>query len=911
MTHIASIMASVFVLYANAVFGSVSERNAVVHKNVVETNEQPQYRERQIIVKYRDGGYGNSSYSIESRHGVKSRKQVFKNMKALENVFILDLEEDANIESISAELSKNSAVEYAQPNYIVEKLSDDTYFDMLWGVDLVRAPDAWGITEGEGVIVAVVDTGVDYNHPDLVANAWVDPSLVQDANDDGVVDYLDLDTNGNGRISKNEMVDGAFGWDFSECKRRRSRRGGCWEKPPDGDPYDKDGHGTHVSGTIAAVANNGLGVAGVAPRAKIMAIKGLTDDGWGEVTWLAAGIMYAADHGAAVINNSWGCGGCPSNPIVEDAVRYARSKGATVVFAAGNGAADTRNSSPQNMQKVITVSACTPSERPTFFTNYGVTVDVCAPGGGDVNENMSEDEFYLSLFNVLSLRAKKGRSFKHFWPSRCVQDRGYACSAGTSMAAPHISGVVALIRSFRPYFSPDEVEAVIRGSARDINTPWFDLYAGAGMADVNRALMVSSPIRVRLSGDRSMHDSAQGTIALRGMVEGSGLVSYQLYYGVGFTPIEWQPIGLPQAHEVSGPDGELGQWDISNLETSAYVVRLAATSIEGFVFESIARMYIEPTPRELTPNDSDSQQMHSVGGNTAVWYEPQGTRIFDFSANSDYWMPGSVVRTNGNVSPKGNIVIEQWSYTRENYDVAYYRAGSDSVELFQEDDIQQFNPKIGIDYAGNEWAVWLDCSDRATQNACSFHALRQIIERNIATGEEHVITDRLESRSRPDTGGDLVAWMEYVDRIWRVAVYRRSTGEIWFPDISESRDQYSPAIDDYNPIVVWNEADNGINRIRVYKADTKELRWLNNDTSSHQRYPEIANGNVVFMDNTFKNWDVRLQNVFTGKNQFITSHPANQTFPAITAIPGGLRLLWSDARWPNGRWHATATEVFE
>lgn len=273
-----------------------------------------------------------------------------------------------------------------------------------WDLDLIKAPEVWaqGYT-GQGVVVAVVDTGVDYTHPDLDANIWTNPGEVAG---DGI------DNDGNG------FVDDIRGWDFVNN---------------DNNPMDDDNHGTHVAGTIAA-ENNGVGNTGVAYNAKIMPVKVLGPNG-GSSTAVAAGIRYAANNGAKVINLSLG-GGSVSSAITE-AVRYAvETKGATVVIASGNEG-KSQPSFPASLSKTlgISVGAIDRTNRLASFSNRAgqQTVDyVVAPG-----------------VSVLST----------------TPNNTYSSYSGTSMATPHVAGVVALMLSANPSLNPAQVEQLMTQTA--------------------------------------------------------------------------------------------------------------------------------------------------------------------------------------------------------------------------------------------------------------------------------------------------------------------------------------------------------------------------------------------------------------------------------------------------------------
>jgi subtilisin family serine protease len=273
-----------------------------------------------------------------------------------------------------------------------------------WDLDLVKAPEVWsqGFT-GQGIVVAVVDTGVDYTHPDLDANIWTNLGEVAG-------DGIDNDRNG--------FIDDIRGWDFVSN---------------DNNPMDDDSHGTHVAGTIAA-ENNGIGNTGVAYNAQIMPIKVLGPNG-GSSTAVAAGIRYAANNGARVINLSLG-GGSASTAITE-AIRYAvETKGATVVIASGNEGR-TRPSFPANLSNTwgISVGAVDRTSRLANFSNRAgqQTVDyVTAPG-----------------VSILST----------------TPNNTYSSYSGTSMATPHVAGVVALMLSANPTLTPAQIEQLVTQTA--------------------------------------------------------------------------------------------------------------------------------------------------------------------------------------------------------------------------------------------------------------------------------------------------------------------------------------------------------------------------------------------------------------------------------------------------------------
>jgi len=281
-----------------------------------------------------------------------------------------------------------------------------------WGADMVKAPEVWdkGYT-GEGVIVAVLDTGVDYNHPDLNDNIWTNTKEIAG---DGI------DNDGNG------YIDDVLGWNFNDNNNN---------------VLDKNGHGTHVAGTIAG-ENNDFGVTGIAYDAQIMTVKVLNDSGSGSYSSAADGIYYAVDNGAQIINMS--LGGSRPGTQLELAIEYADSKGVTVVMAAGNngnsqpgypglyadelgivvGAVDRNN-------QLADFSNRAGDEKLAYVTAPGVNIYSTVPN----NENDQNDKY--------------GK---------------YASYSGTSMAAPHVGGVVALMLSSNPDLTTTQIRQIITGN---------------------------------------------------------------------------------------------------------------------------------------------------------------------------------------------------------------------------------------------------------------------------------------------------------------------------------------------------------------------------------------------------------------------------------------------------------------
>jgi cysteine-rich repeat protein len=308
-------------------------------------------------------------------------------------------------------------VEYAEPNYLMRpaQTPDDPRFGDQWALQQssdhdIDAPEAWDEATGTDVVVAVIDSGIDYTHPDLDDNMWTNP---------GEVPGNGMDDDGNG------YVDDVHGWDFREGE---------------GEPLDPNGHGTHIAGTIAAEGNNGTGVSGIAWSARLMAVKTSGSDGYSSYLNVARGITYAADHGARVVNISWG-GGAESYTL-GNAIDHARSAGVLIVAAAGNQGRNTDEEPfyPASFEdaNVLSVAATGSNDGKPGWSNYGATtVDLGAPGRGILNT---------------------------------TPGGGYGNNSGTSMATPHAAGAATLLWSHDPSRTFEEVKAAILGAVDPVSS---------------------------------------------------------------------------------------------------------------------------------------------------------------------------------------------------------------------------------------------------------------------------------------------------------------------------------------------------------------------------------------------------------------------------------------------------------
>jgi subtilisin family serine protease len=488
------------------------------------------------------------------------------------------------------ELRRVPSVDYAELNVYVtaQYFPNDPYyassgawgqdFRDLWGLQSIAAEMAWDVARGDGVVVAVIDTGIDDEHEDLAANVF------RNAGELGLDNFgLDRATNGLDDDG-NGFIDDWRGWNFV-----------AWTN----DPTDDHGHGTHVAGTIAAVADNGLGIIGVAPRARVLAVKALDQYGYGTIEQVNDAIRYAADSGAAVVNLSLGAFGKTPQSLV-DAVDYAHDvKEVVVIAAAGNSGTDVGRPDegffPANLRDAIAVSAFDHHDLKASFSNGGAKIDVAAPGGGGTEPSGSYDPYR----SVLSLRASQASS--SMTGSELLTVGGsYLRQAGTSMAAPHASGVAALVKSLRPAASPEAVRQHLRAGSDDVGFPGFDADSGYGRLNATRALL-ENPLVAHLTHP-DVPASASQTVQVRGSAGGPGFLRYRLEWGQGPWPVSWQPIVSSTAPVTNGI---LAQWSLANVDDGTHVLRLVSISTSGREYEDRMAVVVdslaitEPAPEAI------------------------------------------------------------------------------------------------------------------------------------------------------------------------------------------------------------------------------------------------------------------------------------------------------------------------
>ncbi len=348
------------------------------------------------------------------------------------------------------------------------------------------------------VLVAVVDTGLDPTHPDIAGALYSNPKEIP----------------GNGKDDDNNgFVDDVFGWNFVDNSNNT---------------WDNNGHGTFISGIIAARTDDRIGIAGVNPWARILPVKVTDFDNMGESIGLLEGIYYATKMGARVINVS--IGGRRLTKAERFAISYANSKGALVVVAAGNDGIDVSDFSPAGIPGAITVAATDHNDRRATFSNFGAQVDIAAPG-----------------IEVLSLRARQTDLMlladDTYYPGTNIigEDQLYYHLSGTSFSAPFVAGVAALLFSINQDLTPDQVKRMILQSARDIEEPGFDWLSGYGMLDAAAATKADPSFFVdaRLTDVGVVQRSGEKFLQPIGTASANQLKRAWIEVGQGKSPKNW------------------------------------------------------------------------------------------------------------------------------------------------------------------------------------------------------------------------------------------------------------------------------------------------------------------------------------------------------------------------------------
>ena len=483
----------------------------------------------ELIVKYKSGVKAAQRASVRSLARAHAMRQL--DVINAEQIRV----DQGTTEEAMQRLRSDPNVEYVEPNYVItlDAVPNDPRFPELYGMRNtgqtggtpgadIKAVNAWDVYTGDpNLKIGIIDTGVDYNHPDLAANVWTNPGEIPGNN---------VDDDGNG------YVDDVHGYDFVNN---------------DGDPFDDNGHGSHCAGTIAGVGNNNVGVTGVNWQAKVVGIKFLSAAGSGSTAGAISGIQYAIAIGVRLTSNSWGGGGF--SQALLDAINAAGAAGQLFVAAAGNSSANT-DLNPQypaayDSPYIISVAATDHNDNLASFSNYGATtVDIAAPG-----------------VNILS----------------CQPGGGYQLLSGTSMATPHVSGVVALAMGRFPSATNLFIKQLVLSHADPKPQLAGKCLTGGRL---NAFLTVAEPDVTPPGGVADLNVTETGSSHMRiawTATGDDGATGRASAYDIRYSTAPINDGNFASATPVAGPDpqtaGSAESWEIGGLSfTTTYFVALKA-----------------------------------------------------------------------------------------------------------------------------------------------------------------------------------------------------------------------------------------------------------------------------------------------------------------------------------------------
>ena len=494
----------------------------------------------ELIVRLRPAASSKQLEALSRKLGAVSVSPVFSpttpagQHPRLRRNYLIRFPAEWSLEPLQRRYARHPVIEAVETNRLnrpcAEIVPNDPNYGEQWNLALMNMPQAWHIEQGNPeVTVAVVDGGIDMQHPEFRSQLWRNV---------GEIPRNGIDDDRNG------YVDDLNGWDFSDAPTLPGN--GDW-KVRDNAPEDEIGHGTHVSGIIAAEANNRIGIAGIAWQCRLMPLRADFKYGGGGYLQnddVAAAIVYAADNGAQVVNMSWG--DTVNAFIIEDAVEYAYAHGCVMIAAAGNVGA-VGSWYPAGLKTVISVAGLSDERQLSSDSNFGATIDIAAPG----------DEILSTYLNG-----------------------AYQNLSGTSMAAAHVSGVAALVVSKNPDYTNEEVQETLIRTADPL---FISDLVGAGSLNAYAALTSPTELIVQIDTARMFSQDAASSniekIEIFGSAGGVGFTEYWLEYGISEVPDLWFPLGTVKTKPKFNIC--LHKWDTSDLAEGKYTVRLSVKSKIG------------------------------------------------------------------------------------------------------------------------------------------------------------------------------------------------------------------------------------------------------------------------------------------------------------------------------------------
>ncbi len=514
------------------------------------------------------------------------------NIFGLDRIIILPLNKNISADSIALLVSKFSEVEYAEPNHIthIDLLAkpNDSLYNEQWAHTAMDVLGAWKTTQGDSTIhIGFVDTGVEWDHPDLIGQFAVNP--LEDINHNGLFDawsssekHLDargnlvsgdldgIDQDGNG------YIDDVIGYDFVD--QENINFGDAQTR--DAIPFDEEphSHGTAVASVIGAIANNKIGLAGIAPKCKLVALRAFDATGNAEDDDIATAIIYAANNHIRIVNLSFG--DVVPSMLQRDAIRYATAQGVLVVASSGNAGGDGRHY-PSDFDECMSVGMTTRDqdgkEVIAVESQHGEAMDLIAPGGG---------------INVLSVG-------------------GYQVLSGTSFSAPAVAAVAGLILASHPKASNDNLRTILESTTDDQFPLGFDHTHANGRVNAKRAVEFVGAATLKIASPNTDDVFHIGTVAnIRGTVASPLFNYWTLSYAQGLNPdadvtnpVNWIVIDSSDKQVI---DNTLTQFKTKDLASGIYTLRLAMKTSDSRTIEERMNIVLTDTTQFNTTLEIDT-----------------------------------------------------------------------------------------------------------------------------------------------------------------------------------------------------------------------------------------------------------------------------------------------------------------
>lgn len=481
-------------------------------------------------------------------------KGMGKKDEALNRIIKVSFSDNVDETSLIQILSNDPEIEYVQKSttYKLDIIPNDSLISEQWALNKIKAFDAWNISEGsDTVLLGIIDTGIDYNHPDLKNQIFINQGEIgidingKDKRSNGI------DDDGNG------FVDDYRGWDFTDRVGFPFDSTGGDYLNWDNDPYDDQGHGTYISGIAAAQSNNLIGIAGTAPKIKILNLRAFDPGGFGEEDDVAAAILYAVKMGCKVINMSFGDDAF--SYVLRDVIRYAYSQNVVLVASAGNSGLDTPHY-PSGYSEVICVGNSTEQDYVAGSSNFGSTIDLVAPGSSIITT---------------------------------AKNSSYASISGTSASAPFVSAAASLILS-KHSFTNEEIKQILKSTSDDIGELGWDLKSGAGRLNLFKALTVTAPASIKFNYPTQDYATLDNNIPISVTILSPYFISFNLEVGTGLNPDEWTTLLGNRKSQVF--EEEIFNLNTANFKDTSYTLRLIVFQNNGRTAEERVNIHIDRTP---------------------------------------------------------------------------------------------------------------------------------------------------------------------------------------------------------------------------------------------------------------------------------------------------------------------------